>query len=75
MRCYKVIVEVNGNTIAVRWANTLASAEETLQQLVEAFEVEKSNVTIEADEIHTDTDKLLEFINSISKDADTDPYI
>lgn len=70
MRCYKVTVEVDDEVYATRYAGTNALARETRDELMEQFEVKKSQVKIEDAEIPVAKDALLEFVNELCAEMD-----
>ena len=70
MRCYKVTVEVDDEVYATRYAGTNALARETRDELMEQFEVKKSQVKIEDAEIPVAKDALLEFVNELCAQMD-----
>jgi hypothetical protein len=70
MRAYEITAGVDDTTLAVRFAGTQADAREARNELVEQFDIKKSNVSIDEVEIPVAKAGLLEFINELSARAD-----
>lgn len=66
MRCY--LVKTEG---AKRYGSTNADAKEKRNELMEARNVKKKDVTIEQVEVPADKAGLLEFINGLCAEGDT----
>ena len=73
MRAYKVEAkDPQDETVILgtRYAGTNALAKEEKTELMEKFDLKKSDVTIEDADIPSDKTNLLEFINTVSSMAD-----
>lgn len=65
MRVYQVSAEVDEVVVATRYGSTAADAKTKRDELVEALELKKSQVTIEQIEIPTHKADFLEWLNEL----------
>ena len=75
MRAYDVkAVDDDDNLIGRRFGGSNADARAKRDDLIEKFDIKKSQVSIEETEIPTDKAGLLEFLNAVMEEVDaTDP--